>query len=91
MALMLGYDVTLVPEAANHPIVKDLQIKQWHSKGGIYKVAPLLDKEATVLLMGKVNDLVEPIAWTRMQARAGFSIYQWATLMISKRSNSLRC
>jgi type 1 glutamine amidotransferase len=61
----LGYDVTLVPEAASHPIVKDLQIKQWHSKGGIYKVAPLLDKGATVLLMGKVNDLVEPIAWTR--------------------------
>ena len=61
----LGYDVTVVAEAANHPIVKDLQIKQWHSKGGIYKVAPLLDKEATVLLMGKVNDLVEPIAWTR--------------------------
>ena len=61
----LGYDVTLVPEAASHPIVKDLQIKQWHSKGGIYKVAPLLDKEATVLLMGKANDSIEPIAWTR--------------------------
>ena len=63
----LGYDVTLVPEEASHPIVKDLQIKQWHSKGGIYKVAPLLDKEATVLLKGKVNDSdsVEPIAWTR--------------------------
>ena len=61
----LGFDVTLVPEAASHPIVKGLQIKQWHSKGGIYKVAPLLDKEATVLLMGKVNDSVEPIAWTR--------------------------
>lgn len=61
----LGYDVTLVPESASHPIVKDLQIKQWHSKGGIYKVAPLLDKEATVLLMGKANDSVEPIAWTR--------------------------
>ena len=66
----LGYDVTLVPEAANHPIVKDLQIKQWHSKGGIYKVAPLLDKEATVLLMGKVNDLVEPIAWTRTAGKS---------------------
>jgi len=61
----LGYEVTVVSEAANHPIVKDLQIKQWHSKGGIYKVAPLLDKKATVLLMGKVNELVEPIAWTR--------------------------
>jgi type 1 glutamine amidotransferase len=61
----LGFDVTLVPEAVRHPIVKDLQIKQWHSKGSIYKVAPLLDKEATVLLIGKVNDSVEPIAWTR--------------------------
>jgi len=60
-----GYDVTLVPEAASHPIVKDLQMKQWHSNGSIYKVAPLLDKEANVLLTGKVNDLVEPIAWTR--------------------------
>ena len=66
----LGFDVTVVPEAANHPIVKDLQIKQWHSKGGIYKVAPLLDKEATVLLMGKVNDLVEPIAWTRTAGKS---------------------
>jgi len=61
----LGYDVTQVPEAASHPIVKDLQTKEWHSKGSIYKVAPLLDKEATVLLIGKVNDAVEPIAWTR--------------------------
>jgi len=61
----LGYDVTVAAEVANHPIVKDLPVKQWHSKGGIYKVAPLIDKEATVLLMGKVNDLVEPIAWTR--------------------------
>ena len=66
----LGYDVTIVPEAASHPIVKDLQVKQWHSKGGIYKVAPLLDKEATVLLMGKVNDSVEPIAWTRTAGKS---------------------
>ena len=66
----LGYDVTLEPEAANHPIVKDLKIKQWHSKGSIYKVAPLLDKEATILLMGKVNDLVEPVAWTRTAGKS---------------------
>ena len=66
----LGYDVTLVPEAASHPIVKDLQIKQWHSNGGIYKVAPLLDKEATFLLIGKVNDSVEPIAWTRTSGKS---------------------
>src|SRR4029079_4817209 len=26
----LGVDVTLLPEAASHPIIKDLQLKQWH-------------------------------------------------------------
>ena len=65
-----GYDVAVVPEAANHPIVKDLQIKQWHSNGSIYKVAPLLDKEATVLLVGTVNGLTEPVAWTRTAGRS---------------------
>jgi type 1 glutamine amidotransferase len=65
----LGFDVTLVPEAASHPIVKDLQINQWHSKGGIYKVA-LLDKDATVLLMGKMGESVEPIAWTRTAGKS---------------------
>src|SRR5688572_27883613 len=47
-----GTDVSVVPEAATHPIVKDLQT-QWHSKGNIYLVAPLLDQEPTVLLKGK--------------------------------------
>ena len=87
----LGYDVTLVPEAANHPIVKDLQIKQWHSKGGIYKVAPLLDKEATVLLMGKVNDLVEPIAWTRNAGKSRVFYISMGYPDDFKHSISLRC
>jgi type 1 glutamine amidotransferase len=89
-----GTDVSLVSEAANHPIVKDLQIQQWHSKGSIYKVAPLLDKDATVLLQGKVNDSVEPIAWTRTAGKskvfytslgypADFQTEQFITLLIS--------
>ena len=65
-----GVDVSLVPEAASHPIVKDLQIQRWHCKGSIYRVAPLLDREATVLLNGKVNDSVEPVAWTRIAGRS---------------------
>ena len=60
-----GTDVSVMAEAASHPIVKDLQTQQWHSIGNVYLVAPLLDKGATVLLEGKVNDKTEPIAWTR--------------------------
>ena len=59
-----GYDVTVVPEAANHPILKNIGISNWHSKGGIYHVE-LLDNNATVLLKGEVNGKTEPIAWTR--------------------------
>lgn len=66
----LGFDVTIVPEASNHPIVKDIQTQQWHAEGSIYYVAPLLDKDATVLLRGKVNDKTEPVAWTRMAGKS---------------------
>jgi type 1 glutamine amidotransferase len=41
-----------------------LPSRQWHSEGNVYLVAPLLDKNATVLLTAKANDLTEPIAWT---------------------------
>ncbi|MEP7108547.1 MAG: ThuA domain-containing protein [Ferruginibacter sp.] len=89
-----GTDVSLVPGAASHPVVKDLQTPQWHSRGNIYKVAPLLDKDATVLLQGKVGELVEPIAWTRKAGKsrvfytslgypADFQATQFITLLIS--------
>jgi type 1 glutamine amidotransferase len=64
-----GVDVSVIPEGANHPIIKDIQTKQWHSEGSIYQVAPLLDKEATVLLIGKMNDKTEPVAWTRIAGK----------------------
>ncbi len=89
-----GTDVSVIPEAANHPIVKDLQIQQWHSIGQIYHVAPLIDKEAAVLLKGKVNDKTEPIAWTRTAGKskvfytslghpADFKTPQFITLLLS--------
>lgn len=65
-----GTDVSIVPGEYNHPIVKGITEKSWHSEGNVYLVQPLLDEQATVLLTGKVNDITEPIAWTR---RAGKS------------------
>ena len=65
-----GMDVSVVAEMASHPIVKDLQIQHWHSKGSIYLVAPLMDKEASILLEGKINDITEPIAWTRSAGKS---------------------
>ena len=59
-----GYNVWINHKEGNHPILKDIKIKKWHSNGGIYHVN-LLDKKATVLLQGEINGKTEPIAWTR--------------------------
>lgn len=66
----LGTDVAIVSEASSHPVLNNVQPSQWHSTGQIYHVAPLLDKEATVLLRGKVEDKTEPIAWTRKAGKS---------------------
>lgn len=60
-----GTDVEVVPDAARHPIVKNIKPDLWHSKGNVYLVAPLLDKEAVILLEGEVNEITQPVAWTR--------------------------
>ncbi len=59
----LGIDVAVVPEAAGHPILAGVKPKRWHSDGSLYLVKPI-DKKATVLLTGSVEDKTEPIAWT---------------------------
>lgn len=64
-----GTDVFVNSANANHPILKGLPL-QWHSEGNVYKVAPLLDSNITVLLMGKVNDSTEPVAWIRHTGEA---------------------
>jgi len=68
-AAQFGTDVAIVPAATAHPILKGVP-SQWHSKGNVYHVAPLLDQTATVLLTGTIPDKVEPIAWTRMVGRS---------------------
>lgn len=66
----LGTEVAVVPEEDDHPILEGFEPAQWHSKGNVYYVAPLLDQEATVLLTGRVENKVEPIAWTRTAAKS---------------------
>lgn len=70
-----GTDVSIVPEASKHPVLKGVKSADWHSKGNVYLVAPLLDKKATVLLTGKVEEQVEPIAWTRNTVHDGRVFY----------------
>lgn len=60
-----GTEVTIVPEAKDHIILTGVKPDSWHSEGNVYLTGPLLDKEATILLMGHVGDKSEPIAWTR--------------------------
>lgn len=51
-------------DALQHPILLGVD-KQWHSKGNVYKVAPLLDKNSYVFLFGEADGEVQPIAWSR--------------------------
>ena len=60
----LGTNVTVAAQAADHPILARVKPRQWHSRGSIYRVKPL-DEKATVLLVGSVLNLSEPVAWTR--------------------------
>lgn len=64
----LGTDVVMVPSAKDNPILKGFEPAQWHSPGSLYLVAPLIDRGVIVLVTGKVQEKVEPIAWTRYTA-----------------------
>jgi type 1 glutamine amidotransferase len=71
-----GTAVSIVEDAANHPILEGIE-PAWHSPGNVYRVAPLVDEDATVLLEGRVEgeDAVEPIAWTRTTEHGGKVFY----------------
>lgn len=60
-----GTAVAPAPGKEKHPILKGVEPLEWHSEGNVYLVAPLVDEKAEVLLLGKVEDAVEPVAWTR--------------------------
>lgn len=66
----LGTEIKFVPESVGHPILKGIGASKWHSKGQVYKVAPLIDNKAVILLTGQAKNKskLEPIAWTRQTA-----------------------
>lgn len=71
----LGTLVEVNPENAGHPILKDIATTPWKSKGAVYKVAPLIDPKATVLLTGSSPNVKEPAAWTRKTDYGGKVFY----------------
>lgn len=66
-----GVDVTVVREQADHPILHGVEPAAWHSEGPLYRVKPLVDAQATVLLLGSAGSSSdEPIAWTRTAGKS---------------------
>lgn len=90
----LGTDVSIAPGASNHPILKNFRSGGYHSIGNLYRVTPLVDKKAVVLLNGKAGEETQPVAWTRMAGKsrvfyttlgypADFSEGQFNTLLVN--------
>lgn len=61
----LGVDVEFAENASNHEILKNISPATWHSNGSLYKVGPLADKRAEIILTGKTKNMIDPVAWTR--------------------------
>lgn len=70
----LGTGVSRNAENASHPILAGVPT-QWHSIGNVYKVAPLIDKQAQVLLTAESDGQQEPIAWVRSTQEKGRVFY----------------
>lgn len=73
----LGTIVSAYPGAESHSILNGIELKNWKSKGQVYKVKPIIDPNAVVLLNGKPRgkSSIEPIAWTRKTAYGGRVFY----------------
>lgn len=70
-----GTDISVVSGQTHHPILQGIDENYWHTIGNVYKVAPLLDSDATILLTGNSEDLSEPVAWTRKNNFGGDVFY----------------
>ena len=60
-----GTDVSIASEQRNNPILKGFKTDGFHSTGNLYKVTPLTDNRAVVLLNGTDGKETQPVAWTR--------------------------
>src|SRR5690606_38133830 len=65
-----GTHVEISPGSENHSILDGVEPLPWHSEGNVYRVSPLLDKKAEVLLIGRSADHTEPVAWTRKAGKS---------------------
>lgn len=70
-----GTRVSVASGSHEHEILEGVSPLEWHSAGNLYLVAPLLDKNAKVLLNGAADNRVEPIAWTRLSGNKGRVFY----------------
>lgn len=67
--------VTPVKDAAEHPILKDVDVTKLTGRGSLYKVSPLADS-ATALLKGSTPDApAEPLIWTNKTEHGGRVVY----------------
>lgn len=71
----LGTLVEVNHEKADHPILKGISHEPWKSRGSVYKVNPLIDPNAEVLLTGSTPNTREPAAWTRTNHYGGKVFY----------------
>lgn len=71
----LGTVVRMVPGKKNHPILQGVEVETWKSNGQVYKVAPLVDQNAEILLTGSTENVTEPFAWTRNTSYGGKVFY----------------
>ncbi len=55
--------VEIVPEAEDHPILKG--VSPFDTRGSLYKNTPIAE-DAHLLLNGKTDEHLEPVAWTRL-------------------------
>lgn len=72
----LGTVITFNSPNAGHPILLGIPAtKEWKSRGGTYRVSPLIDPKSVVLLEGSNPTLKEPVAWTRLNDYGGKVFY----------------
>lgn len=67
--------LTVAPDAADHPILRDVDLSQLVGRGSLYKTRPLADT-ATPLLIGTIpGQEPEPVAWTNQPASGNRVVY----------------
>ncbi len=62
-----GTDVSVVAAQKDQEILKDIP-ERWHSNGNVYLVSDTM--HITPLLTGRVDDILQPIAWTRLAGQS---------------------